>query len=90
MASNIDKLAKYIVDEIVSEMNMGQSNEQLNKYAKALSRAIHKYATTDLEVKTGIQVESAFSSTTPETTPGESTTTITKVKGQTVTTGKVI
>lgn len=90
MSSNINKLAGYISSEIVAEFKLGQSNEDLDKYAAALARAIHKYATSDLEVKTGIQVESSFTQTTSGALPGDPvTTTIVKVKGQTVTAGKV-
>lgn len=90
MASTPSKLAGYIVSEIVAEFKLGQSNEQLNKFAAAISRAIHTYATTDLEVKAGIQVESSFSTTTAGPMPGDPVvTTITKVKGQTTTAGDV-
>ena len=90
MASTPSKLAGYIVSEIVAEFNLGESNEQLDKFAAAISRAIHTYATTDLEVKAGIQVESSFSTTTPGDSPEDpATTTITKVKGQTTTAGEV-
>lgn len=90
MASDPSKLASYIVSEIVAEFKLGQSNEQLDRYASAISKAIHKYATTDLEVRAGIQVESQFSTTTPGELPEDPVvTTITKVKGQTTTAGDV-
>lgn len=90
MASDPKKLAKYITEEIVAEFKLGQSNEQLDRYASALARAIHKYSTTDLEVAAGIQVESQIIETTPGALPGDpAVTTITKVKGKTTTAGDV-
>lgn len=90
MASDPKKLAKYITDEIAAEFKLGESNEQLDGFAAALSRALDKWATTDLEVKVGIQVESSFSTTTPGPLPGDpAVTTITKVKGKTTTAGDV-
>lgn len=90
MASDPKKLAKYIADEIVAEFKLGQSNQQLNSFAAALSRAIHTYSTTDLEVRAGIQVDSQFSTTTPGALPEDpAVTTITKVKGKTTTAGDV-
>jgi len=90
MASSSSKLAGYITTEIVKAFNMGSSNPELDKYAQALANAIHKYATTDLEVDTKIQVESTFNYTTPVTPPTPGSTEIIEVKGQTVTKGKVI
>lgn len=90
MASTPNKLAEYIASEIVAEFKLGQSNEQLDKFAAAISRAIHTYTTTDLEVRAGIQVESQFSTTVEGALPEDPvTTTITKVKGQTITAGDV-
>lgn len=90
MASDPKKLAKYITDEIVAEFKLGESNEQLDGFAAALSRALDKWATTDLEVRAGIQVDSQFSTTTPGPLPEDPVvTTITKVKGKTTTAGDV-
>lgn len=74
MASVPDKLKGYIVKEFSEEF--GITNQQtLEKMAAALSRAIHTYITTDVEVKTGQQVES------------QDTVTSAKVLGKTITPG---
>ena len=55
MASVPDKLAGYLVKEISSEFGI-TNTETLEKWAAAVSRAIHTYITTDVEVKIGQQV----------------------------------
>lgn len=90
MASNQDKLAGYLLTELVKAFDIQGSSVELEKFSKALSKAIHKYATTDLEVETKIQVESTFNWTTPVTPPTPGSTEIIEVKGQTVTKGKMI
>lgn len=90
MASDPKKLAKYITDEIVAEFKLGGSNEQLDGFAAALSRAIHKYTINDVKVAVGIQVESTMPQTTQGQNPGDpDTTSIVKIKGETVTPGKL-
>lgn len=84
------KLAKYISSEIVAEMKMGQSNEQLDKFAIAIARAFDRYLQTDVQVKTGIQVESTMTQTEPGELPTDPPVTkIVKIKGETVTSGKL-
>lgn len=87
---NSKTLAKYITEEIVAEMKMGQSNEQLDKYAIAIARAFDRYLATDVRVAVGIQVESTMPQTTQGQNPGDpATASIVKIKGETVTSGKL-
>lgn len=84
MAIDANRLAGYISSEIVAEFDLGQSNEQLDKYASAISRALAKFLQDDVEVKVGIQVEGQGRATIPGMPPTEIVTTVT---GQTTTTG---
>lgn len=56
MASDPSKLQGYLVKEISAEFGIKDTNT-LNRWAKAVSLAIHTYITTDVEVKIGQQVE---------------------------------
>ena len=56
MASQPDILKAYIVKELSAEFGI-TNQETLNKVAAALSRAVHTYITTDVEVKIGIPVQ---------------------------------
>ena len=56
MANNSSTLAGYISQEVVAEFNLGSSNEQLDKYASAIARAISKYLGDDIEVAVGQQI----------------------------------
>lgn len=54
MASQASKLEGYIISELSKEFDI--TNQQtLQKLAAALSKAVHTYITTDVEVRTGIQ-----------------------------------
>jgi hypothetical protein len=56
MASVPDKLAGYLVKEISSEFGI-TNTQTLERWAAAVSRAIHTYITTDVETKAGQQVQ---------------------------------
>jgi hypothetical protein len=74
MASVPNKLQSYLVKEISEEFNI-KNTDTLNRWAAAVSRAIHTYITTDVEVKIGQQVEGtdSFNGTTigKTVTPGD-------------------
>ena len=85
MAINVDILAGYITQEIVTEFNLGQSNESLEKYAQAMSRAISRYLKDNVEVAIGQQV---IGQGIGETDMGDKVTT--DVTGKVVTKGKLV
>jgi hypothetical protein len=56
MASVPSKLQGYLVKELKVEFPI-TDDRTLTKWASAISRAMHTYITTDVEVKIGQQVE---------------------------------
>lgn len=56
MANQPDILAGYITQEIVSEFKLGESSENLDRFAAAVSRAISKFLGEDIEVAVGQQI----------------------------------
>lgn len=74
MASSPSKLQGYLVKELKAEFPI-TNDQTLNKWAAAISRAMHTYITTDVEVKIGQQVTGTDSVGGPVTaktvTPGD-------------------
>lgn len=89
MAINVNALAGYISREIVSEFNLGQSNESLDKYAQAMSRAISRYLEDDVEVDLGQQVTGQGVGSTSDGSGGSSTINI-AVTGKVTTKGGLV
>lgn len=88
MAINPNILAGLVSSEIVAEFNLGQSNEQLDKYAAAISRAISKYLDENVQVATGIQIQGQARISIPGPTMMDPPTeVVATVTGQTVTPG---
>lgn len=56
MASVPSKLQGYLVAELRAEFPI-TDEQTLNKWAAAISRAMHTYITTDVEVEPGIAVQ---------------------------------
>lgn len=56
MASVPSRLQGYLVTELRAEFPI-TDEQTLNKWAAAISRAMHTYITTDVEVKVGIPVQ---------------------------------
>lgn len=84
MAIDISKLAGYIESEIVEEFQLGQSNEALQKYSQAMSRAISKYLLDDVETATGQQIAGQGTGEAGEETVN------TEVTGKVTTKGRLI
>ena len=74
MASVPSKLQGYLVKELKVEFPI-TDDQTLNKWASAISRAMHTYITTDVEVKIGQQVTGVDSVSGPTVgqtvTPGD-------------------
>lgn len=89
MAIQSDVLASYIVNEVVSEFNLEGSNESLEKYADALSRAVSKFLQEDVEVAIGQQINGQGVGEIDD--GGGGTTTLnTEVTGQVTTKGNLL
>lgn len=87
MPADSNKLAGYIVQEMVDEFELGQSNEGVERLANALSRALSKFIVTDVEVVPGQQI---LGQGTGEVDVGTGTETVnTEVQGKTTTKGKL-
>lgn len=88
MAINVNTLAGYIKNEIGTEFSLGSSNEALDKYAQAMSRAISKYLSDNVEVAVGQQITGQG---VGEVDIGGTPTTInTEVTGKVTTKGNLI
>ena len=82
MAADASKLAGYISAEIVAEFKLEKSNQQLDQYAAALSRAVTKFLLNDVQTAAG---QGVAGQAIDETTADIST-----VTAKTTTKGKLI
>lgn len=89
MAINVNTLAGYISSEIVREFQLEQSNESLDRYARAMARAISRYLSDDVEVAVGQQITGQGVGTTSDGSGG-STTINTNVTGKVTTKGGLV
>ena len=85
MAADASKLAGYISAEIVAEFKLEKSNQQLDQYAAALSRAVTKFLLNDVQTAAGQGVAGQGSGTD---SAGDTVTT--EVTSKVTTKGKLI